>query len=264
MSKEELREKDKFDKEVFQEKNLLFGAVVFLLLASVIFNQFTLNSINTKMAGMSFAGGASSPSSNVVGSSAVSGSSAGAGQSSASLQQAWSEIAPKGVPSVYGAELGVSYDKAAEAMPLMYKYDDYLGSQKINLTADEMQRYIAITNSISCEYCCGAPAITTKDGSPACACAHSAAMRGLAKYLLDKHADMSDEAILSELGKWKVLFFPANSVQKAAALKSNSLPTDYISLSSNKYRGIQSKAVSSQTQSGSSGQSGLPAQVGGC
>ena len=51
---------------------------------------------------------------------------------------------------------------------------------------------------------------------------------------------MSDNEILSELGKWKVLFFPGIHEQKAQVLKDNGIdPTNYINLASNLYRGIE-------------------------
>ncbi|MBI5133549.1 MAG: hypothetical protein HZA83_02445, partial [Thaumarchaeota archaeon] len=195
--------------------------------------------------------------SNAQGTSA-SGSSTSQPQSTASLtaEQIWSEIQPKGIPAVYGDELGVSYDKPEAGISILYQFDDY-GPNPIQLSGEKLQRYIGITTSISCEYCCGASTIGTSAGTPACGCAHSAAMRGLAKYLLDKHPEISDEQILEELGKLKVLYFPANSIQKAAALKANNLPLDYISISSNKYRGLESQVSSNSVQ-------GIATQVGGC
>ena len=113
-----------------------------------------------------------------------------------------------------------------------------------------MQRYIGITNAISCEYCCGAQSITFSDGQAACSCAHSYAMRGLAKYLLTKHPEMKDEEILNELGKWKTLFFPDSINAKASILKESGIELDYINLASNKYRGIEQGNVQGGTQVG--------------
>ena len=79
-------------------------------------------------------------------------------------------------------------------------------------------------------------------------------MRGLAKYLIKYHGtEFSDEQILEELGKWKVLFFPGVHQQKAAVLKSQGIELNYINLASNKYRG----AEKGQASSGG-------AMVGGC
>ena len=65
-------------------------------------------------------------------------------------------------------------------------------------------------------------------------------MRGLAKYLLDRHAnEFTNDEILEELGKWKVLFFPGIMQNKANVLKQKGIEFNYINLASNKYRGIE-------------------------
>ena len=96
-----------------------------------------------------------------------------------------------------------------------------------------------------------------ENGERACGCAHSYAMRGLAKYLLVNHPEMSDYEILNELGKWKVLFFPGIHEKKAQVLKANGIDTaDYVNLASNLYRGAENQAT---TSTGSNSQ-----MVGGC
>ena len=167
-----------------------------------------------------------------------------------------SGIIPKGIPAVYGREIGVSYDDISPNNPgladaTIAKLTKYEGMQ---LTSDQMGRYIKIGMSISCEYCCGAQAIIFSNGERACGCAHSYAMRGLAKYLLTKYPNMSDEDILSELGKWKVLFFPGVHQQKAQVLESKGIDsTNYINLASNLYRGIEKGQAN-----------GVGGMVGGC
>lgn len=166
-----------------------------------------------------------------------------------------SDIIPKGTPAVYGKELGVKYDDVSPNNPVLAdatisKLTQY---EDMALNNEQMQRYIKIGSSISCEYCCGAEAIIFSNGQRACGCAHSFAMRGLAKYLLTKHPDISDENILSELGKWKVLFFPGIHEQKAQVLEAQGIdPTNYINLASNLYRGIEQ------------GQASGGGMVGGC
>ena len=169
------------------------------------------------------------------------------------------DILPKGVPAIYGQELGVKYDDvsasnvrlAEETMAKLTKYED------MQLNNATMTRYIRIGSSISCEYCCGAKAIIFSNGQRACGCAHSYAMRGLAKYLLINHPDMTDIEILNELGKWKVLFFPGIHKQKAEALKENGIDyTNYVNLASNLYRGAENQATTSS--------SGGSQMVGGC
>ena len=120
---------------------------------------------------------------------------------------------PSGIPAMYGSELSVSYDKVQESMDILNQYDDIQdgsrGSKAITLSNDLQSRYIKIGMSIGCEFCCGAQALISKNGQPACGCAHSGAMRGLAKYLLQTLAShFSDQDILNELVKWKTLFFP--------------------------------------------------------
>ena len=166
-----------------------------------------------------------------------------------------SNIIPKGMPEIYGVEMGVSYDYITSNDPQLTQNTINKLSQyeDMELNQEQMARYIRIGSSISCEYCCGAKAIIFSNGERACGCAHSYAMRGVAKYLLTKHPDMTDEQILNELGKWKVLFFPGIHVQKAKVLEAKGIDsTNYINLASNLYRGIEQ----GQTSGGQ--------MVGGC
>ena len=159
------------------------------------------------------------------------------------------DVIPKGVPTIYGQELSISYDGVSVNNPQladatlakMVVFDN-----SITLTGDKLQRYINIGLQISCEYCCGAESVIFKNGRAACGCAHSQAMRGIAKYLIDKHADeFTDDQILGEMGKWKVLSFPGIHQQKAAVLEQKGIELNYINLASNKYRGIEKGATSS-------------------
>ena len=174
------------------------------------------------------------------------------------------DVLPKGVPAVYGSELGISYDdvsadnpqKADETIKKLAAYD-----VSIKLDETQLERYVKITSQMSCEYCCGAASIIfTKDagkykrGDTACGCAHSYAMRGLAKYLVTKHPDeFTDDQILEELGKWKTLFFPDILAQKAGVLQQKGIEMNYVNLASNKYRGIEAEASN-----------GGGSMVGGC
>ncbi|PIN73680.1 hypothetical protein COV20_05665 [Candidatus Woesearchaeota archaeon CG10_big_fil_rev_8_21_14_0_10_45_16] len=159
----------------------------------------------------------------------------------------YSNVVPTGVPLIYGEELGLRYDdvsptdpqRADTAIRYLAQYD--MGLQ---LEGESLDRYINILykmeNGISCEYCCGARSIIFENGEPACGCAHSFAMRGLAKYLLTQHgSEYSDAEILEELGKWKTLFFPGQMGLKAQMLEEQGIEFNYINLASNKYRGIE-------------------------
>ncbi|PIO07818.1 hypothetical protein COU62_02405 [Candidatus Pacearchaeota archaeon CG10_big_fil_rev_8_21_14_0_10_35_219] len=152
-----------------------------------------------------------------------------------------SDVIPTGMPSIYGEELGISYDDISPNDPRLAdatinKMSEYEDTQ---LNEEQMTHYINIAGSISCEYCCGAESIIFSNGERACGCAHSYAMRGLAKYLLINHPEMGDDEILTELAKWKTLFFPGIMEAKAQALKDNGIEFNYINLSSNAYRGIE-------------------------
>ncbi len=202
------------------------------------------------------------------------------------IQTAEASVIPTGVPGIYGSELGISYDdvspynqqKADSTIDVLANLDT-----NIELNEKELGRYVNIASQISCEYCCGAESIiyTNKDiertnqqieaaiangqitaqdaeryrikaGAAACGCAHSYAMRGLAKYLIRNHAsEFTDDEILEELGKWKTLFFPGQIQAKAKILSEKGIELNYINLASNKYRGVEQ---------GSAGEG----MVGGC
>ena len=177
-----------------------------------------------------------------------------------------SEIIPTGVPPVYGKELGIKYDDVSPNNPKLAdatinKLSEYEDKE---LKSELMNRYIKIGSSISCEYCCGVDAIIFSNGQAACGCAHSFAMRGLAKYLLIKHPDMANDEILNELGKWKVLFFPGIHEKKASVLKSKGIELSYINLASNKYRGIEQGQTNGDDMSSHHSEDAGSSMVGGC
>lgn len=213
-------------------RSILPVLLIALLAGMIIVNQYMIYTI-------------------VSGASASGASAAGAtstGLAVSGSNNANSGVLPAGVPAIYGRDMGISFDdvsannpqKADATIKKLGAYDN-----SITLSGDKLQRYITIGSQISCEYCCGAESIIFPDGSAACGCAHSYAMRGLAKYLLQNHADQyTDDQILEELGKWKTLFFPGKMIAKADVLKQKGIPFNYINLASNKYRGIEQGAAS--------------------
>ncbi|HLC60691.1 MAG TPA: hypothetical protein VJJ52_04635 [Candidatus Nanoarchaeia archaeon] len=152
-------------------------------------------------------------------------------------------ITPKGIPEIYGGELEISYDDVSAAD--QKKADATIKKlgmldQQITLNGDDLKRYISVAGQISCEYCCGTDSIIFPDGKAACGCQHSFAMRGVAKYLIKNHpADYTDDGILEELSKWKILFFPEQMAKKAAVMESKGIELNPINLASNKYRNIE-------------------------
>ena len=198
-----------------------------------------------------------------------------------------SGIIPKGTPDIYGKELNVNYDDVSAADPKKADITiKVLGNldNVITLQGADLDRYIDTVSQISCEYCCGAASIiVTKEdvnalnqkieeaiktgqiteeqgkkyrqnaGAAACGCAHSYAMRGLAKYLIKEHgSEFTNEQVLEELAKWKTLFFPDLMTAKAEVLKQKGIEFSYANLGSNRYRGIEQ------------GQASGGAMVGGC
>ncbi|MDP2641251.1 MAG: hypothetical protein Q8P39_01770 [Candidatus Yanofskybacteria bacterium] len=160
-------------------------------------------------------------------------------------------VIPAGIPNVYGAELGVSYDDVGPGDPRLADLTIRTLGQldlELELAGNDLERYISILyhqhNGMSCEYCCGARSVLFENGTPACGCAHSYAMRGLAKYLILEHGEnMADKEILEEIGKWKVLFFPEIHEQKAVVMRQLGMTVDYISMTANINRGIERGAA---------------------
>ncbi len=175
--------------------------LVALLIAMLGFNQYLIQSINSG-----------------INSGALTNAATQTGNT-ISFADAAKEIMPTGIPAVYGSELGVSYDKTVESLAILGNLDgDLFADGKLNftqLTDPQKIRYVKIGSMIACEFCCGASTLVFENGQPSCGCEHSAAMRGLAKYLLIYHdGEYTDQQILDELTKWKILFFPKQMVTK--------------------------------------------------
>lgn len=144
------------------------------------------------------------------------GATAASGVLPADIAAAADKLLTRGAPLVYGAKLGVSFDNPAAAINILSPFEQDTRPDK--LTGTLLQRYIAIGQRTACEFCCGATTLVFPDGSKACACAHSAAMRGVIAYLLTTQGNtMSDQQILEEANKWKAVFFPGPTVQKYLA-----------------------------------------------
>ncbi len=168
----------------------------------------------------------------------------------------------EGVPEIYGQELGISFSNVQPAINIMKQFDPAYGRKKIKLTGDLLKRYIAITTRISCEFCCGALAITNKDGSPGCGCAHAQAMRGLAAYLLKYHSQQyTNDQVLRELARWKGRYFPKQMIKKTAdQIKSGKYTPDIAAL----LLDIDVSKISNTSAPLPSDIQNLPSMVGGC
>jgi len=128
------------------------------------------------------------------------------------------EALPWGIPTVYGAELDVTFDEVQDSMDKMKGMGPTYGTDEEKITlegleGEELNRFIKIGHLIACEYCCGVETLVDEKGEAACGCAHSIVMRGLAAYLIKNHSDvMTDDQILDELKKWKKSFFPQQTL----------------------------------------------------
>ena len=210
--------------------NLIFGLIGVVLLV-IAFNAYQISKLK-------------------INKNEVSGNSAAINEPATNLPAAnlmapvaGLDVIPKGVPNIYGKEIGVSFDDVSASN--QQKADATIRKlglldTQISLKGEELQRYIAVASQISCEYCCGTDSIISPDGKPACGCQHSFAMRGLAKYIIKNHGkEYTNDEILEELGKWKTLFFPGEITKKARILQQKGIELNYINLASNNYRNIK-------------------------
>lgn len=242
-------------KHYFLNKFRVFaiGAVV----ALTALNQFMLLDINTELGGPKFSLRLAGVLGGLSQENGGSDSAFDLPKEGDPVSRAMTVLIKQGVPEIYGASLGVSYDQPATDINKLAALDTNIDTN--SLTPEEKERYIDIAGRISCEFCCGAKSVIFGDGRAACGCAHSAAFRGLAKYLLKNYPDLSNDRILKELTIWKSLFYPKNMVEKATALINNNMP-----LTVNALNDIDLLKKIQTGDTGSVGTEQLPEMIGGC
>jgi hypothetical protein len=121
-------------------------------------------------------------------------------------------ILPSGSPE-YGSKLNVSYDQADKAVNILARLEGEIGFQ--NLTKEEKSRYIKIatTQGTACEFCCGLKtSFGNEEGQRLCGCAHNIAFSGLTMWMIKN--GYKNEEILTEIGRWKALYFPKQTLTK--------------------------------------------------
>ena len=132
------------------------------------------------------------------------------------------EVIPAGVPATYGAALNVSLDQVQDSIDMMRNFDPTYGEDKITLTGVDLERYTQVGSATACLYCCTATTLVKPDGTAACGCAHSQAMRGLAAYLITNHpGDYTDEELIEELNRWRAVYFPGQTLTQALVERQN-------------------------------------------
>lgn len=127
------------------------------------------------------------------------------------VEEITDRIIPTGTP-FYGDE-NISFDKPNESLKFFEMVDAYNGSREysntIILEGEELERYNEISPYMYCEFCCGPVMIEN------CGCNHSAAYRGIVKYLIKYYGDeLTDDEIIEEQVKWKNLWFQKGAVKK--------------------------------------------------
>ena len=170
------------------------------------------------------------------------------------VQDAMNAIIPRGVP-FYGSALGVSFEDPVNSLRKLASLHKQVPTN--SLTQDELKRYINVGTKISCEFCCSAPSVVDSSGRDLCGCAHAQSFMGLSKYLIKNSPQLTDEQILTELTRWKALYYPRNMVEKGVAALQNGLPlTPAVLNDRNLLIKVKNKDLSSIGQ--------LPQMVGGC
>lgn len=225
---------------------------VVLVAALVVFNTLQILSVSAALGGggvtgLSFLGADSSGKSSTF--KVKSGGDV--------VQNVIAALIPTGTPA-YGEELGVSFDEPVTSLETLAGLERKIPTSQ--LSADEKARYINVGTKISCEFCCGAPAVIDGSGRSLCGCSHAASFQGLSKYLIKNHPDeWTDDQILAELTKWKALYYPKNMVEKGVAAVENGLALTPAVLND---RDLLKKLKTGDTSK--IGTADLPSMVGGC
>lgn len=94
-------------------------------------------------------------------------------------------------------------------------FDDPLNAQKkwqifnksLQLTPEQEQRWKGLTNTFTCNYCCGGPNNVTVIAR--CGCQHSKAWQGFFKYMIVSFGDKySDDQLKGEAYRWTGIWYP--------------------------------------------------------
>ncbi len=180
-------------------------------------------------------------------------------------------VTPAQLP-FYGPELGLdmsNLNAINASIAKLSKMAPKQGSNPIELTDEEMKRYVAIGTEpyITCEFCCGVKTLVREDGTPTCGCAHSIAMRGTAAYLIRNYPELTNADISYELMRQKGLYFPSQ-MQKRMAESLSGEKKDYLpdikyltmNLTEEEIKDLSEKAK----KSGFVPDTKAPGMVGGC
>lgn len=125
---------------------------------------------------------------------------------------------PKGKP--FYAPDDISFDNPINAQDKWGTYEN-----SITLPEDLQKRYTELTNSFTCNYCCGSPGSVTVIAR--CGCKHAKAWRGFFKYMLKTYgATYSNEQLKGEAYRWTGIWYPKGVLEDylLATGKGSALP----------------------------------------
>lgn len=117
------------------------------------------------------------------------------------LNEVKAKLIPFGKPEYSDGIL--HFGAQSNSMNRMLEYNNGIVLEKA-----EQERFEKISAKAFCEFCCG-PVSVLK-----CGCNHSAAYKGIIKYLVKNFPDFTDEKIVSEQEKWRASFFQEGTIYK--------------------------------------------------
>jgi len=103
--------------------------------------------------------------------------------------------------------------------PQGIRFEDPIGAQstwgsyeKLPLSSDLEARYQRLIDQFTCNFCCGSPADVTKNRF--CACAHAQAARGFFRYLLKTYSNTyTDKQLFGEAYRWQAAWYPRGAAE---------------------------------------------------
>lgn len=112
---------------------------------------------------------------------------------------------PTGVP--FYAPEGISFDDPINAQNKWGAFEN-----SITLSGALQDRYDQLTNTFTCNYCCGGPTRVTQVSR--CGCRHAKAWRGFFKYMLQTYGDQyTNEQLMGEAFRWSGIWYPKGVIQ---------------------------------------------------
>lgn len=111
-----------------------------------------------------------------------------------------------GTGAPFYAPEGVSFDDAVGALTEWQKYEG------LELPQDLLDRYQRLIMTFTCNFCCGSPNSVTITGQ--CGGGHAKAARGFFRYMLSNYGDQyTDDQLVGEGFRWQAVWYPEGVVE---------------------------------------------------